>query len=128
MNAKLKIFLNTLFWGFALWLFGYALGILFFIFVPQGMIGWYILPLGFVATLWVLFTSIKRETLGCYLGLGIIWTLMAVILDYVFIVLLLKSADYYKLDVLVYYALTFSLPVIVGWYKIRGKPKKAKIK
>ena len=36
-----KLFLNTLGWGFALWLFGYVLGMLFFAFVPKEFIGWY---------------------------------------------------------------------------------------
>lgn len=53
----------------------------------------------------------------CYIGLGMIWTLLAVLLDYLFIVKFFKSTDYYKLDVYVYYALTFILPVLVGWYK-----------
>lgn len=113
----LKIFLNTLFWGLVLWLFGYILGIIFFAFMPKGQIGFFILPLGTAFTLWVLFKKIKREEFGCYFGLGLIWTLLAAGLDYVFIVKLFKSADYYKMDVYVYYALTFLLPLAVGWYK-----------
>jgi hypothetical protein len=111
-----KIFLNTISWGFSLWLFGYVLGIVFFAFVPKDVIGWYILPFGVAATLWVLFKKIKRESFGCYIGLGVFWTVIAVALDYLFIVKLFKSVDYYKLDVYVYYILTFVLPVIVGWY------------
>jgi hypothetical protein len=42
---------------------------------------------------------------------------MAAALDYLFIVKLFKSADYYKPDVYVYYVLTFILPIAVGWYK-----------
>jgi len=114
-----SIFLNTIFWGFILWLFGYALGIIFFVFVPKDQIGWYILPLGVIFTLWVLFKKIEREQFMCYLGLGVVWTVMAVILDYFFIVRLLKSASYYKLDVYVYYLLIFILPAIVGWYKLK---------
>jgi hypothetical protein len=53
----------------------------------------------------------------CYIGLGVIWTIMAVVLDYFFIVKMLNSPDYYRLDVYLYYALTFILPVAVGWYK-----------
>jgi len=60
----------------------------------------------------------------CYVGLGVIWTIIAVALDYVFIVKMLNSPDYYKLDVYSYYILAFSLPVIVGWYKkIKGLVK-----
>lgn len=117
---KGKIFLNTVFWGFVLWLFGYALGIVFFAFVPTGQIGWYIMPFGVAFTLWVLLKKIKREEFTCYIGLGVVWMLMAMALDYVFIVKLLKSAGYYKLDVYAYYALTLLLPIAVGWMKFRN--------
>jgi len=120
-TSKGKIFLNTLIWGFALWLFGYILGFVFFAFVPKEQIGFYILPLGVALTLWVLFKKIHREEQLCYFGLGLIWTIMAIALDYLFIVKLLNGADYYKLDVYVYYALTFLLPIAVGWYKFKLK-------
>jgi hypothetical protein len=116
---KSKIFLNTVFWGFVLWLFGYILGFIFFALVPKNMLGWAILPFGVAFTLWVLLRKIERETLGCYFGLGLIWTLMAIALDYLFIVKLLDSTDYYKTDVYVYYALTFLLPIAVGWQKLK---------
>jgi len=114
---KKKIFLNTVLWGFLLWLFGYILGFVFFAFVPKDVIGWYIMPLGLIATLWVLFKKIKRESFQCYIGLGIFWTLIAVICDYFFLVRLLKATTYYKLDVFIYYILTFIIPIVFGWYK-----------
>ncbi len=114
---KGKIFLNTVFWGFILWLFGYVLGFVFFAFVPQEAIGWLIMPLGVIVTLWVLLKKIERDSFGCYVGLGVIWTIMAVALDYIFLVKLLNAADYYKFDVYLYYALIFFLPVVTGWYK-----------
>lgn len=116
---KGKIFLNTLFWGLILWLFGYVLGIVFFAFVPKDLIGWYILPLGVALTLWVLIKKIVREEFGCYVGLGIVWTVLAALLDYLLIVKLFQTSDYYKLDVYVYYILTFALPIIVGLYKFK---------
>jgi hypothetical protein len=118
---KKKIFLNTLFWGFVLWLFGYVLGIIFFAFVPKDAIGWFILPFGVAATLWVLFKKIKRESFGCYIGLGAIWMLIAIVLDYIFLVRLFNSAGYYKFDVYLYYFLTLLLPIAVGWYKFKIK-------
>ncbi len=114
-----KIFLNTIFWGFILWLFGYILGFVFFALVPKEMLGWYIMPFGLVAILWVLFKKIQRKELMCYFGLGLIWTVMAIVLDYLFIVKLLNSTDYYKLDIYIYYSVTFLLPMIVGLYKFR---------
>ena len=116
---KGKIFVNTIFWGFILWLFGYILGFVFFALVPKNVLGWYIMPFGIVFTLWVLLKKIKREKFMCYIGLGVIWTIIAVVLDYIFIVKMLKSTNYYKLDVYIYYILTFILPIIVGWYRFK---------
>ena len=116
MNKK-QIFLNTVFWGFILWFFGYVLGIVFFALVPKNLIGLVISPIAVVFTLWVLIKKIKREKFMCYFGLGLIWTVMAVILDYLFIVKLFQSTDYYKADIYVYYGLTFVLPMAVGLYK-----------
>ncbi|HOB90003.1 MAG TPA: hypothetical protein PKG74_01565 [Candidatus Colwellbacteria bacterium] len=116
-EGKRKIFVNTLLWGFGLWFFGYILGIAFFYLVPSNMIGWFVLPLGIVASLWVLLKRIKRESFKDYVNLGLIWTAMAMVLDYIFIVRLFNSTDYYKPDVYLYYALTLLLPVIVGWRK-----------
>jgi len=115
MNKKVKLFLNTVSWGFALWFFGYVLGFVFFMFVPQSVMGWYIMPFGVVATLWVLLTKIKREKFQCYIAIAVVWTLIAVLFDYLFIVKLLKSVNYYKPDVYLYYLLTFILPILVGW-------------
>ena len=114
---KAKVLQNTLFWGFVLWLFGYILGMIFFAFTPKEMIGWYIMPFGIIATLLVLFKKIKRDSFVCYIGLGIIWAIMAIVLDYVFLVQLLTAANYYKLDVYLYYIITFALPLLVGGYK-----------
>ncbi len=116
-KSKGKIFLNTLLWGFVIWLFGYILGFVFFAFVPKQIIGWCVSPLGIIFTLWVLIKKIKREEFGCYIGLGVIWMIMAVVLDYVFLVKMVKATDYYKLDVYIYYALVLVLPIAVGWYR-----------
>jgi hypothetical protein len=116
---KKKIFLNTLLWGFLLWLFGYALGFVFFAFLPKDLLGWAIMPFGIAATLWVLFKKIEREEFTCYIGLGVIWTIIAVLFDYIFMVKLISGASYYKLDIYIYYFLTLALPVGVGWYKMK---------
>lgn len=119
-TSKGKIFLNTVLWGFVLWLFGYVLGFVFFAIAPKELIGWYILPFGVAFTLFVLIKKIKRTEFGCYFGLGLIWTIMAIVLDYFFLVKMLNTADYYKIDVYIYYILTFILPLLVGWYKFKN--------
>lgn len=119
-----KQFLKDAFlWGFVLWLIGYALGIVFFPIVPSAMIGWAIMPIGTPITLWVLFKKTKGADFNYYLKLAVVWTAIAIVFDYLFLVQVFKPADgYYKLDVYVYYVLVFVLPLITGWIK-RNKNK-----
>ncbi len=115
METSNQLVKDTLGWGFLLWLIGYVLGIILFVVVPPAMIGWIITPIGIGITLWVLLKKIKSTSLSYYLIVGIAWTYMAIILDYFLLVKVFKPADgYYKLDVYIYYALTFLLPLIVG--------------
>lgn len=119
MNRKLLK--DALGWGIGLWLFGYILGIIFFPFLPNAILGWAIMPLGTAAALWILFKKIKGDSIKYYLLLGIAWTLIAIVFDYLFLVKLLNPADgYYKLDVYLYYLLTFLLPLLVGWRKTQN--------
>jgi hypothetical protein len=120
MNRQL--FKDSIGWGFILWLIGYLLGILFFMIVPAALIGWVIMPIGIAVILWVLLKKIKSNTLQYYFKIAIIWTLIAVVLDYFLLVKIFKPEDgYYKLDVYLYYALTFILPMTVGWRKTTSK-------
>lgn len=114
-----KTFLKDAFgWGFILWLIGYALGIMLFTVVPLTLIGWIILPIGTIITLWVLTKKIKGETFSYFAKLALVWLIIAVVFDYFFLVKAFKPADgYYKPDVYLYYALIFILPLIVGWRK-----------
>lgn len=105
-------------WGLLLWLIGYVLGIVLFMLVPPAILGWVIMPIGIIVTLWVLFKKIKSKSLKDYFILGAIWTVIAILLDYFLLVKLFKPAGgYYKLDVYLYYILTFLLPVFVGLKK-----------
>jgi hypothetical protein len=110
-------------WGFVLWLFGYCLGILLFAVVPGNLIGWVILPIGIAVALWILLKKVKGDSFRYFALVGVAWVLIAIVCDYVFLVLLFKPADgYYKLDVYLYYALTLLLPLAVGWRK-QAPPK-----
>lgn len=76
------------------------------------------MPIGILLTLLVLFKKIKLTSLKNYLFLAIGWTLIAIICDYLFLVKVFNPADgYYKLDVYLYYFLTFLLPILAGWKK-----------
>jgi hypothetical protein len=109
---------DTFGWGLLLWFIGYVLGILLFAFVPPSLLGWIIMPIGTGITLWVLFKKVQGTSFRHYILIALVWTLLAVILDYFLLVKLFKPADgYYKVDVYVYYALTFILPLLVGLRK-----------
>lgn len=111
---------DSLGWGILLWLIGYLLGMVLFFVIPPSLIGWVISPIASVFTIWLLIKKIKGKTFSYYFLLAIVWILLAIILDYLFIVKLLKPTDgYYKLDVYLYYLLTLVLPLIVGWWKTK---------
>ncbi|KKQ10310.1 MAG: hypothetical protein US20_C0001G0024 [Candidatus Pacebacteria bacterium GW2011_GWF1_36_5] len=119
---------NMLTWGFILWLGGYLASIILFFIVPKEYIGWVLSPLASVFTIWVLMKKVKRPELMCYFGTGLIWTIMAILLDYLFIVTLLKTGNsYYKHDVYLYYFLTFVLPMGVGYWKFKHKALDAEL-
>ena len=113
-----SLYIDALGWGVGLWLIGYILGFVLFAFVPASLIGWFIMPVGILIALWVLLKKIKSVSFQHYVLIGIGWTIIAIVFDYLFLVLLLKPADgYYKLDVYLYYALTLILPLVAGWYQ-----------
>lgn len=115
---RMKTLKNTLVWGVVLWFIGYVLGFVLFPFVSPALIGWIITPIGILITVLVLVKKIHRQTIGGYFAVACIWTLIAIVLDYFFLVKLLHPADgYYKLDVYLYYSVTFLLPLLIGWYK-----------
>lgn len=115
-----KFLLHSFGYGFLLWLFGYILGIIFYAFIPKDILGWVIMPFGIALTLWVLFKKIKSKSFEYFLSIAIIWLVLAVALDYIFIIKLLNPEDYYKFDVFIYYGLTFLLPLL-AWHKKTGK-------
>ena len=118
MQTNAQMYKDSLGWGIILWLVGYVLGVVLFAFVPAWLLGWVIMPIGIVIALWVLIKKIVSMSLQYYLLVALVWTIIAIVFDYLFLVLVFKPADgYYKLDVYLYYLLTFLLPVLVGWRK-----------
>ena len=118
INMTKQFLKDAFLWGFILWLIGYVLGIVLFAIIPPSLIGWVIMPIGTAITLWILFKKIKGDGFRYYLLLVISWTLVAMVFDYFFLVKVFKPEDgYYKLDVYLYYILTFTLPLLVGWRK-----------
>ncbi len=120
LQMNRQLLKDSLGWGFVLWLIGYVLGIVLFFVLPPSLLGWVIMPIGVIITLWVLLRRVKSDALQYYVVLAVVWTVIAITFDYLFIVQALHPADgYYKLDVYLYYALTFIIPLTVGWWKAK---------
>ena len=111
--------------GTLFWLVGYLAGMVLFFTPFSNSMGWIMLvvftPFTIVVTWWW-FRQRERLPLQYYAGVGVAWTLIAVVLDYLFIVLLFKAIEYYVWDVFLYYALMFLIPVGVGLYLDRTIP------
>jgi hypothetical protein len=109
--------------GTALWLIGYLASLVLFFTPLAGSMGWILLaiftPLTIVIAWWW-FRQRQPLPLQYYAGVGAAWVLIAVVFDYLFIVLMFQ-ATYYGTDVFVYYTLTFLIPVGVGLYLKRNR-------
>lgn len=82
------------------------------------------MPIGTVLTWWILMKKIKSTSLNYYIVMAVFWTLLAVLLDYLFIVQMLHPSDgYYKPSVIIYYLITLFLPIIIGKSKTRRAKK-----
>ena len=123
-----QILSDTVLLGAALWLIGYLASLVLFVSPFHPIMGWILLvvftPVTIViAYLW--FRKRERLPMVYYAKVGVAWLLIAVVLDYLFIVLLFQ-AIYYGVDVFVYYALTFLIPVGVGYGLNRRREKAVK--
>ena len=115
---------DTALLGVALWLIGYLSSLALFFSPYAGVMGWILLviftPVTIaIAVLW--FRKRKLLPLAYYAKVGVAWVLIAVVLDYLFIVQLFQ-ATYYGADVFVYYAVTFLIPVGIGLFLNRPGP------
>jgi lipoprotein signal peptidase len=102
--------------GTGLWLIGYLASLVLFFSPFAGIMGWILITVFTpvtIAIVWGWFRKRGRLPLQYYAGVGVAWVLIAMVLDYLFIVQLFQ-AHYYETDVFVYYAVTFLIPVGVG--------------
>jgi hypothetical protein len=116
---------DTAGFGTVLWLIGYLVSLVLFFTPYAGIMGWILLAIFTPVTIaitWWWFRKRERLPVQYYAGVGAAWTLIAVVLDYLFIVLLFQVI-YYGPDVFVYYVVTFLIPVGVGLYLIRVRAK-----
>jgi hypothetical protein len=111
--------------GIVFWLIGYLAGIVLF-FTPlkesMGLLMLVIFTPFTVAVTWWWFRKRRYLPLQYYAGVGISWMLIAVVLDYLFIVLLFGATSYYALHVVLYYVLMFLIPVGAGICLNRAGP------
>jgi hypothetical protein len=109
--------------GVVLWLIGYLASLVLFFSPYAGIMGWILLAVFTpvtIAVTWWWFRQRERLPLQYYACVGVAWTLIAIVLDYLFIVLMFQ-ATYYESDVFVYYAVTFLIPLGVGLYLNRAR-------
>lgn len=111
-----RIIVDSVGFGILLWVIGFALGMMFFPFVPAAYIGLPILLIMTPATFFVLYRRFRSKGFSeaYYLTVGAAWLLIAAIFDYIFLVRAFSVQNYYDADLFVYYVLTFMMPVLVG--------------
>ena len=113
--------------GILLWLIGYLASLVLFFSPFTGIMGWVLIAIFTPVTIAITWWWFRGRDLSFpyYAAVGIAWAVIAVVLDYLFIVLLFH-ATYYGPDVFVYYALTFLIPVGMGLLNFHRKPSVTK--
>jgi hypothetical protein len=111
--------------GTFLWLIGFLASLVLFFSPFAADMGWILLSIFTpitVAIAWWWFKDRESLPLRYYAGVGVAWMVIAIVLDYLFIVLMFQ-ATYYGPDVFVYYTVTFLIPMGVGLYLVRARNK-----
>jgi len=118
---------DTAYAGLLLWLAGYLASMaVYFSPLPYPLWGKVVLLLyiPFAAAFAVYLFRERNQSMRYYAGVGLAWSLIAIVLDYPFIVLRFGAYQYYTPDVYFYYAVMFLIPVGVGIYRNRKDAKK----
>lgn len=120
-----QLIVDTLGMGFLVWFIGYGAG--FFIITIPGYPGIMLNPivlisfslLGILLTAAVAFLRFRkrqRVSWSYALAVGVGWLGVALVLDFLFIVLLFNAWSYYRPHIFVYYALTLLTPTVGSRY------------
>jgi len=122
-------YVDTLGFGFLVWLVIYLMGFLIVlipgypasILTPSVLIPLTVL-FALVTAAFAFFRFRKRQGISWSYALliGYTWTGIAILLDYVFIVLLFNAQNYYRLDIIIYYIITLIVPT--GVAKLSSPP------
>lgn len=116
---------DTLGLGLAFWLIGYLLSLVLYFIVPPEVMGWIlfvVLTPVMAGVTWRWFRG-RDLPVTYFLKVAGAWTVIAVVGDFLFIVLLFSAQNYYRADVLIYYAVTFLIPLGVGVGLMRKREK-----
>lgn len=117
-----QVLRDTVYAGTLLWLAGYLASMAVYFsgfdydFWGRVVLLLYI-PCAFVFAFW--FFTGRDLTPRYFAGVGVAWSLIAIVLDYPFIVLRFGAYQYYTPDVYLYYAAMFLIPVTAGLYRKR---------
>ena len=108
---------DTAYTGITLWAAGYLASMaVYFSGLDYYLWGKVVLllyiPCAFVFAYW--YFAGRELSIRYYAGVGLAWSLTAVVLDIPFIVLRFSAWHYYGPDVYLYYAAMFFIPVIAG--------------
>ena len=108
--------------GTFFWLIGYLTSLALFFSPYAAQMGWILIAFFTPVTIAITWWWFRNRDLPLpyYAKTGLAWVAIAVVLDYLFIVVLF-TATYYGIDVFVYYTLTFLIPVGVGMYLNRKR-------
>ncbi len=111
-----RIIIDALGFGILLWVAGFALGMIFFPFIPVAYIGLPIVAVIVPLTFLISYYRFKEKGFDktYYITVAVAWFLIAVIFDYIFLVRGFNVQNYYDADLLAYYALTLLAPIVTG--------------
>lgn len=107
---------DTLGLCFFLWFIGYITSIILYFIVPSDIPGWILFVLFTPLLIAITLARFRKRSLllRYYVIIAVIWTGIAIVSDFLFIVLLFKPENYYHASVFVYYLETFLVPFITG--------------
>lgn len=109
-------FIDTLGLGFFLWFLGYIASIILYFFVPSDVLGWVLFVLFTPVLIVITLARFEKRLLPFryYAIVSLTWTGIAIVADFLFIVLLFNPVNYYHQSVLVYYLEMFLVPLFTG--------------
>jgi len=102
--------------GIFVWFIGYLAGIVLYFFLSPGILGWVLFAIFTPIIILLCYKRFDRreESISYYAFVAVVWLIVALVFDYLFLVKLLNPPAYYKPDVYVYYASTFLIPLLIG--------------